>query len=61
MMQSIGYDWHPALIDGRVDNPVAPDGVKVKLFVRKGHPALEITDRGAVARAYAAAQGVGGR
>ena len=61
MMRSIGYDWHPALAEGRVDNPVAPDGVKVKLFVRSGHPAIALTDRAAVAKAYATAQGVGGR
>ena len=61
MMRSIGYDWHPALAEGRVDNPVAPDGVKVKLFVRSGHPAIALTDRAAVAKAYATAQGIGGR
>ena len=44
-----------------MDNPVAPDGVKVKLFVRSGHPAITLTDRAAVAKAYAAAQGIGGR
>lgn len=59
LLQSIGYDWHPALTDGRVNNLVLPDGAKVKLFVRKDRTdLLALTDPAEVARAYSAAQGV---
>ena len=59
MMRVIGYDWHPALVDGRVNNIVMPDGGKPKLFVRAGHPALSLTSPAAVASAYSRDQGVG--
>lgn len=59
MMQALGYDWHPALRDGRVNQPVGGVyGGKPKLYVRKGHP-LEALDALGVAAAYDAAQ-VGG-
>ena len=56
LMQSLGYDWHPALKDGRVDNPVLPDGGKPRLYVRLGSPEATITRPADVAKAYAAAQ-----
>lgn len=59
MMQALGYDWHPALADGRVYKMVTPDNGKPKLYVRKGHlAALNITDPGQVADAYAKAQNI---
>ena len=57
MLRALGYDWHPALPDGRVHNPVMPDGAKPKLFIKAGHAALALTSGGDVARAYAEAQG----
>lgn len=56
MMQAIGYDWHAGLPDGRVQEPVAPDGRRVKLYVRPGHLSLQLPDPGSIARAYTAAQ-----
>lgn len=56
-MVSIGYDWHPALKDGRVNNPVGPDNGKPRLYVRMGSiPALNLTDPASVAKAYSDAQ-----
>lgn len=37
MLQSLDYDWHPGLTDGRVNNYVSIDGGKPRLFIKKGH------------------------
>jgi hypothetical protein len=56
MMRALGYDWHPSLPGGRVNNSLLPDGGKPRLYVRAGHPALALTGAGDIARAYTAAQ-----
>lgn len=62
VLQALGYDWHPALREGRVDNPVLPDNQKVKLFVRRDRADLRALRTPAeVAAAYSKAQGVGAR
>ena len=58
VMVNLGYDWHPALKDGRVNNPVMPDGAKVKLFVKLDSPFRNLTSPAEVAAAYSQAQGV---
>lgn len=58
LMQSLGYDWHPHLKDGRVNNLVMPDNGKPKLFVRTGHPAIVMTEPNRIAALYQQAQGV---
>src|SRR5215217_3352342 len=56
-MRMIGYDWHPALADGRVNNAVMGEYAgKPKLYFRKGHPALALTAAGDILAAYEAAQ-----
>lgn len=57
VMQNLGYDWHPALKDGRTNNVVMPDGVKVKLFVRMDSPFRSLTSPAEVSAAYSQAQG----
>lgn len=60
LLQSLGYDWHPALngTRGRVNNPVMPDGAKVKLFVHlQRGDLLALRTPAEVAAAYSAAQG----
>ncbi|MGL5281023.1 MAG: DUF5906 domain-containing protein [Plesiomonas shigelloides] len=60
LMQSLGYDWHPALKDGRVNNTIMdPCGNtgKPRLFIRHGHIHANLTSGAEVARHYAAAQG----
>lgn len=59
IMQGLGYDWHPALTNGRVNTLVALDGGKPKLFIRDDHPDRSITAAGEVTKAYEAAQGGG--
>lgn len=56
ILQSLGYDWHPGLANGRVNNPVLPDNLKVKLFVRLDSPARALIGATAIAAAYTAAQ-----
>jgi len=56
MMQSIGYDWHPALPNGRVNNPVQPDGGKPRLYIRRGHIHANLRTPTEVARAHTEAQ-----
>jgi len=56
MLVKLGYDWHPALLLGRVNNVVAPDNGKPRLFIRNGHESAKLTAAADVARAYSAAQ-----
>lgn len=58
MMRSIGYDWHPALKDGRVNNPTLTDGgSKPRLYIREGHLCLNMDSPSEVVKQYEAAQG----
>lgn len=59
LMQDLGYDWHPALREGRVNDVIIPDNRKPKLFVRSGHLALNLTAPADVQRAYSKAQEIG--
>lgn len=58
LMQSIGYDLHPALKDGRVNNVVMPDRGKPRLYIKVGHIHTNLATPSEVAKAYAAAQRV---
>lgn len=56
LLQSIGYDWHPALTEGRVNNVILPDGGKPRLFLLNVHPARSLTTVAEITKAYTAAQ-----
>lgn len=56
LAQSLGYDYHPHLVDGRVNNTVAPDNGKPRLYVAMGHLCCNLTDPAAIAKAYTKAQ-----
>lgn len=56
MLVGLGYDWHPGLVAGRVNNIVQPDGCKPHLFIKQGHPARLMVNGADIARAYTAAQ-----
>ena len=61
MLQSLGYDWHPALEYGRAHNPIALDLTKKSiLFIKTGHISAAITGGANVARAYQDAQAAAG-
>jgi len=57
VLRTLGYDLHPALVGGRTNNPVQPDGRKVQLFCRvDGLAWTALTEPAAVAAAYTRAQ-----
>lgn len=56
IMQELGYMLHPGLKDGRVNNPVMPDGRKVQIFVARGSPLEYMTGAAEIARDYTSAQ-----
>lgn len=61
LMKSLGYDYHPALRDGRVNNPILGEGAngagKPRLYIKDGHIHANLTNGAEVARHYQAAQG----
>lgn len=56
ILHNIGYVPHPALPDGRVNNPIIIDKGKPRLYVKKDHPAAKITHAPDVVKAYERAQ-----
>lgn len=56
MMQSLGYDYHPVLRDGRVNNIVMPDNCKPRLYIRNGHLHSQVTQVIAAESLYSKAQ-----
>lgn len=58
IMHDLGYMLHPGLVDGRVNNPVQPDGRKVQLYVVRQSPIAAMQGAAEIAKAYTAAQTV---
>lgn len=56
IMNSLGYDWHRMLNNGRVNNPILVEGGKPKLFVQKDHINNNLSNAADVVRAYCKAQ-----
>jgi hypothetical protein len=52
MLESMGYHWHPALKEGRVNNTVTPDGGKPRLYIHESSLAIQITKIAEVEKAY---------
>lgn len=52
MLNDLGYAYHPALVEGRVNNLVLPDGGKPRLFVKTDSPARAIQGAAEAAKAY---------
>lgn len=58
LMKSLGYDYHPSLKDGRVNNGLPIDGMKKpRLYIRTGHLALNLTRPVEIAQQYSHDQG----
>ena len=55
-MQILGYDWHPALPRGRVNNNIQPDNGRPRLYIKNDHPSKNIPEPHLVAQAYTDAQ-----
>ena len=56
LMQSLGYDWHPGLSNGRVNNTIAIEGCKPKLYIKQGHIHSNLTTASEISRHYCDAQ-----
>lgn len=59
LLTQLGYDWHPSLSHGRVNNPTVTDGGKTRLFIKSGHLSANLTRPSEIVKAYDAAQQVG--
>ena len=58
LLKGLGYDWHPALNNGRVNNAIPmDDGKKPRLFIKIGHVNCNITEAAIVAKTYQDNQG----
>jgi hypothetical protein len=59
VLRALGYVPHPGLADtdGRVNNPVAPEGTKPRLYVLSGGEAAGLVGPAVIASAYTTAQG----
>jgi hypothetical protein len=56
MLTRMGYDPHPALVDGRVNNSIQPDGGKPRLYVKRGHILMNLPTAAMAAHKYTEAQ-----
>lgn len=56
MMQAMGYQWHPNLPRGRVNNPSQSDGGKPVLYILNGSPLALLTSAADILAAYDRAQ-----
>jgi len=52
MLVAMGYMLHPGLPDGRVNNPVQPDGRKPQLFVLRNSPLQYMNGAAEIAKRY---------
>lgn len=57
IMRDLGYELHPNLKGGRVNNPIPSEGGKPKLYIKIGHIHSCLTNGSEIAKHYAAAQG----
>lgn len=57
LLRSLGYDYHPALNNGRANNVIPCEGGKPRIYIKGGHIHSNLTSGAEVARCYAAAQG----
>lgn len=56
LLQSIGYDWHPHLKDGRTPTVMPGESSKPRLYIKKDHKDQNITDPKLIIKAYKEAQ-----
>lgn len=56
LMQKLGYDWHPALRDGRASRFLMVDQGKPRLYIKNDHPHRGITDAEVVLKTYESSQ-----
>jgi len=52
ILQGLGYEWHPGLVEGRTNTIVMPDGQRTTLYVAPGHSTRAFREHGAIISAY---------
>jgi len=57
VLQSLGYDWHPHLKNGRVNSDMPGEGGKPRLFIKKGNVSANLQTVAEIVKAYQKAQG----
>lgn len=57
VMRALGYDWHPALTDGRLGLVSIIDAGKPTLYVKMGSPGATLAVQQDILKAYLTAQG----
>lgn len=57
LLQSLGYEWHPGLIKGQVNNIIPTDGGKPRLYLKNDHLSRNLNTCAAIVEAYEQAQG----
>lgn len=57
MLKLLGYDWHPGLVNGRVNSPIPQEAGKPKLFSKVGHINNNLEGQSEIMAAYCKAQG----
>lgn len=55
ILEGLGYHYHPALLDGRVNNAVLPDGGKPRLYIHDSCLARQLQSGAEVAKFYESA------
>ena len=56
MLNDMGYQWHPNLKNGRVNNYIGIDNGKPKLYIKNNHLSLNLKTCAEIAKAYTDAQ-----
>ena len=56
LLGTLGYEWHPHLKNGRVNNAIISEGGKPRLFIKDGHPAESVVNGAEIVKMYEAAQ-----
>lgn len=56
LMQSLGYDWHPGLNSGRLNNPLKGDATKARLYIHNTNTDINLKYECDIIKAYEEAQ-----
>lgn len=56
ILQGLGYDTHPGLTGGRVNNVIQPDGTKPRLYISRDHASKDMRVASEIAKTYTESQ-----
>jgi primase/DNA polymerase family protein/uncharacterized protein DUF5906 len=56
ILQGLGYETHPGLTGGRVNNVIQPDGTKPRLYVYRDHASKDMRIASEIAKTYTESQ-----